>query len=711
MSQPIAPFAATPVYPAGASSWSGTPTKVAPAVTYLTPNQPQGLTAQNLNFLLNQRDAIASAVAIGMWAGAAANWNTPTVNVGAPSLPAAAPYCACFDAFFQQWIVAGEASANGPFLTCSYDGGKNFFPLAGAFPTPATRPIAFSVATNPTTGDLCAFRTDFSTCSVTRWAAGVGTPVDVSQSFLAGCDLGVLAFFDGDFWFVGSSGLLAGSWTGFSASSSNGAGAWTNQSGTLPSGWGSSGANLVQQYIAAQSTTTLAVAMCGATPGTSTSRLMSMAAGGSWTDITPALLGGAAQEIRGLCYSVNDGLWGLLSQDASGNSYLYTSPDLATWTLVQKFTGFWSCGVAVIGSVWSVLVYNVTAEEGGNRIVYSQNVALSGAASTWTFGGYAEGINGESTSLPSNPCGLLLGNAGAVGGAIENGIASAPNVVGSQMLRVEIFRFAGVGGTVASSGIAGFVGAIPTAPILAAPTGPSAYGVDTFTLHRWQCNDAATPLADTGVGANAPLTVQNASTTNSLYQNTGLFIDSVSFHGTVYGKSLSNVGNPASTTLISLHGWVKVRTLPTSTQYPRLLSKDRDGTNESLSLVLSGSGTLGSFYAQWYSGGFLDAAPAAVTLAVPALNQWCHIGATFSQAAGNMTVCFYMNGNLLGPAQVVASGVIDWNAGSSGPWYLGQYLSGAPLDAWFMDWRLDDGVARPAAYFKSLYQAGTFVHS
>jgi hypothetical protein len=244
---------------------------------------------------------------------------------------------------------------------------------------------------------------------------------------------------------------------------------------------------------------------------------------------------------------------------------------------------------------------------------------------------------------------------------------------------------------------------------------PEAYGVDTFTLHRWQCNDAASPLADTGVGANAPLTVQNASTTNSLYQNTGLYIDSFSAHGTVYAKSSSNVGNPVSGTAISLHGWAKVRTLPTSNQYPRLVSKDRDGTNESVSLLLYGGNasntTLGMMYAQWYSAGFLDAFPAAYTLAVPVLNQWNHMGVTFSQAGGNMTVCFYMNGNLLGPAQVVSSGAIDWNAGSSGPWYMGQYLSGAPLDSWFMDWRIDDGIVRSAAYFKDLYQAGANVHS
>ncbi|HXN32543.1 MAG TPA: hypothetical protein VN894_11795 [Polyangiaceae bacterium] len=518
--QPLTPWASTLLYPAGAFSWSGTPTKLAPAVTFITPNAPQGLSAQNLNYLLNQRDAILAQVAIGEWVAAVANWNPPLTDVGAPTLPVVTPLCACWDAYYEQWIVAGAAGSSA-FLTCSYDGGKSYFPLAGAIPTPTVR-SGISVATNPATGDLSLVRSDGTNCSVTQWAGGTGTPIDTVQPALASANLGTLAYFNGAFWFVGSSGFGGtSSWTGFSATSTSGAGVWANESGTLPASFASSGANPQQQFISAQSPTTLAVAMCGLVQGSSTSRLMSMTTSSGWADITPAVLGGTAQQIRGLCYEANDQLWGLLTQDASSNSYLYTSPDLATWTLVQTFTGFWSCGVAAIGAVFAVLVYDATAAEGGNRIVYSSTVATLGAGSTWSFAAYAEGISGEFSELPANPAGLLLGNAGAVQGSIAGGgVLGAANLVGSQLLRCQF----ATGGTVAASNIAGYSGAVPTATIAGAVSpGPP------------------TPSIPSNLGPKANVTMTAGNNDNMPWGNLGVIRLDVTMTGAPGAATLGGI--------------------------------------------------------------------------------------------------------------------------------------------------------------------------
>ena len=426
MTQPLLPWSSTLLYPPGPFSWSGTPTKVAPAVTFITPNQPQGLSAQNLNFLLNGRDAILAQVAIGQWAGAAANWNPPLTDVGAPTIPVATPYCACWDAYYEQWVVAGQAGAAGAFLTCSYDGGKSYFPLAGAVPTPTVRPIGFAVASNPVNGDLCLFRTDSTNCSVTLWASGTaGSPTDISQAALATANLGVLAYFNGAFWFVGSSGLGgATTWTGFSAMSLNGAGTWTNESGTLPTGWANTSipSNPQLQYLAAQSPTTLAVAMCGQTPSTSTSRLMSMTTSSSWGDITPALLGGTAQEICAGSVTSRTMRYGGCSRR--------TLP--ATRTCIRRPTS--RRGRSCRSSLDSGRVVSQRSARSSPCSCMTQRRPRAETESRTrprsrrcrpgrrgAFAAYAEAISGESTELPGNPAGLLLSNAGAPLGVIAGG--------------------------------------------------------------------------------------------------------------------------------------------------------------------------------------------------------------------------------------------------------------------------------------------------
>lgn len=453
MTQPIAPWASTPNYPAGANDWNGTPTKTAPAATYLTPLAAQGLTAQNLNYLLNQRDQILGQVAVALMAQAVANWNPPTADIGG-SVVQNSPTAACWDPFNGVWYVTCANPIGAITLStlqCSNDGVR-WFGIAGGIGGVAAR-VPWAVAANPNNGDVVILRSDGTTSSTTRWAGGTGVPTDTVQSFLGGSDQGVLTYWDGAFWFVGATGISSSSWTGHSATSATGAGAWTDISSSLPAGWTSGTGDFLCEFLTAQTATQLVVAQCGLTVGASTSRLMKTTSGspGTWADITPAALGGTAKQIRGLCYSVNDGLWGLLAIDAA-NSYLYTSPDLTTWTLVHTFTGSVATGVAVIGSAWAVLAFNsALGDGGGNRILYSTTVGPLQANSTWSFGGYSEQASGQASTPATNQGGLLLSN-------------------GSQLLRVEILRpFLGAilgatklgGGMVASSQIAGFAGNVP----------------------------------------------------------------------------------------------------------------------------------------------------------------------------------------------------------------------------------------------------------
>jgi hypothetical protein len=50
------PWAGTTDYPAGALPWSGTPTCVLPGATYFEPDPDNAPTAQELNYMFNQRD-------------------------------------------------------------------------------------------------------------------------------------------------------------------------------------------------------------------------------------------------------------------------------------------------------------------------------------------------------------------------------------------------------------------------------------------------------------------------------------------------------------------------------------------------------------------------------------------------------------------------------------------------------------------------------
>lgn len=238
---------------------------------------------------------------------------------------------------------------------------------------------------------------------------------------------------------------------------------------------------------------------------------------------------------------------------------------------------------------------------------------------------------------------------------------------------------------------------------MVAPTVPPLLGAST--TRRWLCNDAAgsgTVVDDVGA---ANMTVQNASAVNQ--GDTGLYCDSITFRpaGTGWAKT-ANGFNPTSTTALSFHGWVKFRST-SNTAYARLLTKlfsANPAGIPSASFEILLDNLNGSLFVQWASSGANKSSTpfsnAAFGRPIIIIGDWHYIAATFSQASGNATIAVYVDGNLMGTPEVVASGPIDWNGGSGGPFALGAVttITGTAIpNAWLFDWRVEDGVAMTQA--------------
>lgn len=251
-------------------------------------------------------------------------------------------------------------------------------------------------------------------------------------------------------------------------------------------------------------------------------------------------------------------------------------------------------------------------------------------------------------------------------------------------------------------------------------TGPSRVPGDSFTLHNWVMNESGSSptFADTGTGANAPLLNLAGTVTAG---EVGIFGDCTYFTPNASAKSNNAVGNPTSTTQISIHGWAKIREFAlqgTSNTGPRFITKGYntafnppyvsiDFYTSGQATVSSGSsGTGGAIQIQWTTGGTLKTDSILSGRGILQKGQWYHLGVTFSVVSSNMIVCVYVNGALVNQSST-ASGGIDWNGASSGPWALGGVNGGfgsACMDGWLHDWRVDDGIVRSPTYFKNLYK-------
>ena len=257
--------------------------------------------------------------------------------------------------------------------------------------------------------------------------------------------------------------------------------------------------------------------------------------------------------------------------------------------------------------------------------------------------------------------------------------------------------------------------------------GPEIYGVDTYTLHEWLCNDAigSATLADVGTGGAggaglSPLTIQNTAQVNT--GDTFLYCDATNFtqNGASggYAKGAANTGAPVSTTLLSLSCWIKPRSFTNSTQYVLMRGYNATFVTPFSAIGLYLFGTTGEIKLEWTDSSAgnhtMTLGPSTSTArGYVQLNQWQHVAITFSQAGSTVTGAYYWNGCLIGTA-TASSSAIGWNGSSAGSWYLGGVVAAGgnwTFDGWIADARVDDGIARSAAYWKALYQAGTDTHS
>lgn len=403
-------------YPAGGNPWNSQPLKVAPAQFYFTPNIP--LPAENMNYELNAITALLAAAAQGPSLAAAANWDEPISNLDPANILGTAVTTATWDAYHEQWIAyvsdLGTGSTGAEVLS-TFDG-KTWKIITGLHATTDPTLFAVGVAVDPTNGQFVAVRSDDATAvksTIGHQETGTTTVAIPGVTSVLGTGSLIAVNGGGLFYFIGNDANRP-TFTGLGLSY-NGT-SWTVITSSLPAAWQSS-TNETGQYLSEQSISQVVFAMCGLRPGTDQSRLLTI---GSFQDCTPSLLT-VHHQLRGLAYDKVNQLWGILEEDDSSpiNLRVWTTPDpitpTSTWTNAHTFVGYHGGGLAVIGSVWCVLLQG-TASSPGSSIYYSGNVTFGATSTLWSRADYFDNIT-MSTILPAD---RLLSN-------------------GSQILRISIF--------------------------------------------------------------------------------------------------------------------------------------------------------------------------------------------------------------------------------------------------------------------------------
>lgn len=370
--------------------WLGGPVQVAPASDYWSPNVKPP--AQNFNYLFAKEDAqsqyaynLAVSVAVGNWLpetgfnGIVSVTNTPINWAGFG-----------FDEIYGRWIGCYLAQSSGPTnhiqLAETFDGGRTWTQVFVSA-TGSSESQPFAMVLSPTNNSLQVVITSGASAYAHSIASFVDTPV--ALSWATACTQATAFAFGGYLW------ALIGNQTGgtFSAWLSQGDTAtgavWSNETSTLPVAW-QSGTNHLGALLSATGsvggTATAVMAICGATAGTDTAKLLKMtvvAGVPTCTDITPTLPSypAAVMQICGLTYGANDGLWGLAVNDGGGgNSAIFTSPDLTTWTAVYATGEGIIQGLAVVGNVWATSLNNGAS----TQVLISGNVGSLFGSSTWS---------------------------------------------------------------------------------------------------------------------------------------------------------------------------------------------------------------------------------------------------------------------------------------------------------------------------------------
>lgn len=401
---------------------AGLPTKVAPVGDVMIPNTAPSGPAFNwiLNAIASDRAALASAAI----AGALNQWSAIQAASGISSgLPLVA---ASWDVAAARWLAvsATAGGGGGGQIVETLDGGRTWAPLQTFSGVSPNLPTGIACANNAigafagpalvtmpasSGSEVCVLHPNDtqSINAITGAPATVATPFALQFPFASGVVWGILA--------ANQSG---GTFTaGVFIQTSDGA-----TFNVTPIGIGNWAAdtNHVGQFLAVTSGTTILAALCGATAGTDTARLMTITASGLlapvFTDLSSSTSFLAGSIITGIAY---DGVaWGVLTYNGT-DSLLTTSGDLATWTLQKLWTGVKCSGLATVGSVWAVGVpYSSTIIAAGARVQICTNIdanigVVGQAVFSWTPSGFLDAVP-LPLAFVSSTNGLLAASAAKV---------------------------------------------------------------------------------------------------------------------------------------------------------------------------------------------------------------------------------------------------------------------------------------------------------
>ena len=375
-------WATEALFPSGVSA--GLPTKVAPTGDLFVPGTPA--TAPQMNYIVAQ---LFSNPAIVMSMGVAASLNDWSAMQLASGLSSGYPITgAAWDQVNGRWIVVCGTTSGGGNLQIfeTFDGGRTWTvvqTISGNVSQGVASVGGASLITMPASSpfEVCLLKPDDTTTVTTLAPPGTtATPFALNRAFLSGTVWGILSanqtggtFNDGEF-----------------SVSSNGT-TWVNY--PLSGNWNAD-TNHVGQFLVASNSTTILAALCGVTAGTDTARLQTIIPDSSsgapdYADLSATATFLPGTIIQGVAYDTIDALWGVLVYDGT-NSKLYTTPDLATWTLVKTWSGVKCAGLATVGSVWAVGVPYALTPDSGARIQISTSVAgvaTNAAVFSWTQSG------------------------------------------------------------------------------------------------------------------------------------------------------------------------------------------------------------------------------------------------------------------------------------------------------------------------------------
>lgn len=386
-------------YPAGASAWSATPTKVAhPGAASVGFTPRAGVPAQCVNYLLSgayTADAGAKTLLdeVVTYTGQVAplNWHAPIVYAGADE----ARGCA-YDPFLRRWILAGTSED----VRVSYDHGMTWSVsslVATAGAGEHCKYVAVDAAGRSVIGTSSAFVFTLSAADVAAKVSVFGGNTEYMRvAYAPTANLFVAATWDALSTFL-------------KTSADQGA-TWTDRSGTLPAQWGdwTTYAGLRRLLFVSNGSTRLVCVGQGyangiGPTGVGTCRAMTSDDGGvTWTDRgTFATTISSPDDLQDLSWNETTAEYMYTIGETVGtdSGEVWTSPDGITWTKQVTFTSSLITLIAPNGNQW----IGVAGMGAQTDIVYSND---DGA--TWNKAGAAGPELGGSYALVSGGGGLLL---------------------------------------------------------------------------------------------------------------------------------------------------------------------------------------------------------------------------------------------------------------------------------------------------------------